>query len=258
MVDLFEEVEEQLRSDRYRDLARRAWPWITGLFAAVLLGYLAYWGFTIWQGRNLETATSEYQKGVDALAANDRTGALTHFQAAAKAGAPAYKSLALMHEAGLSLADGKPADAAKLYDQAAAAAPNQIFADLAKLRAALALVDSAPYPQLQMRLTPLTDAKRPYAFQAREALALAKLIAGKTNEARRDFSSLTITLGVPDDVRQRAQVDMELIDSGEAAAAVAAVKAAATMPPSAAATVQPPPAAARQGEPSQTPAGAAQ
>jgi len=257
VVDLFEEVEEQLRSDRYRDLARRAWPWITGLFAAVLLGYLAYWGFAIWQGRNLETATSEYQKGVDAAAGGDQKSALAHFQAATKAGAPAYKSLALMQEAGISLANGKPADAAKLYDEAAAAAPNRIFADLARLRAALALIDTAPFPQLQTRLAPLTDAKRPYTFQAREALALAKLMAGKGAEARRDFSSLSLSLGVPEDVRQRAQVDIELIDSGEAAAAVAAVKAAATMPPSAAATVQPPPAAG-QGAPSQTPSGAAQ
>ncbi|HEX5263263.1 MAG TPA: hypothetical protein VFW13_07040, partial [Phenylobacterium sp.] len=28
MTDLFEEVEEQLRSDRYRTLARKALPWV--------------------------------------------------------------------------------------------------------------------------------------------------------------------------------------------------------------------------------------
>ena len=34
MTDLFEEVEEQLRSDRYRKFARSALPWLLG-FAAI-------------------------------------------------------------------------------------------------------------------------------------------------------------------------------------------------------------------------------
>lgn len=262
VVDLFEEVEEQLRSDRYQALVRRAWPWITGLFAVVLVGYFAYWGFTIWQDHNVTAATVEYQKGVDALSQNDATGALGHFQAAAKVGAPAYKSLALMQEGGLRQAAGKADEAAKLYDAAAAAAPNPIFGDLARLRAAEALLDSAPYAQLETRLTPLCDGKRPYALYAREALAMAKLLAGRTAEARRDLNSLAITLGAPDDLRQRVQIDVALIDSGEAPTAVAAVKAAlknpATMPPPAAATVAPPPEADGQGGTPQTTTGAAQ
>ena len=56
MTDIFEEVEEQLRSDRYNTLARQAAPWVTGIFAVVLLGYFAYWGFTIYQNRNLAAA----------------------------------------------------------------------------------------------------------------------------------------------------------------------------------------------------------
>ena len=159
LVDLFDEVDEQLRSDRYVSLFRRLAPWVTGLFALVLLGYFAFWGYKAWQDRNLATAASAYQKGVDALSQGDVANAQASFQASAKAGAPGYKTLALMQEAALALADGKNADAAKLYDQAAAAAPNQIFGDLARLRAAQALLDTAPFAQLQTRLTPLTDSE---------------------------------------------------------------------------------------------------
>ena len=258
MVDLFEEVEEQLRSDRYLTLARQAAPWITALFAVVLIGYAGFWGYKVWQDRNLATASSEYQQGVDALGQNDPTGAFSHFEAAAKAGAPAYKALALMQEGGLRQAAGKGDEAAKLFDAAAEASPNPIFADLNRLKAALAIMDSAPYTQMQARLAPLTDTKRPYWLYAKEALAMAELQAGKTAQARRDCNVITLTLGVPDDMRLRCQTVMALVDAGEAGVAVAAVKAAATMPPPPPSNVAAPPGADGQGGPPQSPAGADQ
>lgn len=258
MVDLFEEVEEQLRSDRYLTLARRLAPWITAILAAVLIGFCGYWGYTIYQDRNLAKATAEYQAGVDALTQNDPTGAFAHFEAAAKAGAPAYKTLALMQEGGLRQAAGKNEEAAKLFDAAADASPNQIFADLNRLKAAEALMDTAPFTQIEARLAPLTDSKRPYWLYAKEALAMAELMAGKDADAKRDFGVVSLMLGVPDDMRQRDEAAVALIDAGEGPAAVAAVKAAATLPPPAPDSVAPPPGADSQGAPPQSPSGAAQ
>jgi hypothetical protein len=259
LVDLFDEVDEQLRSDRYVSLLRRLAPWVTGLFALVLLGYFGFWGWKAWQDRNLDTAAAAYQKGVDALSGGDVAGAKASFQASANAGAPGYKTLALMQQAALALADNKNADAAKLYDQAAAAAPNQILGDLARLRAAMALLDSAPFAQIQTRLTPLTDPKRPFAPYAKEALAMAELVAGKTADARRDFTVVSLSFGAPDDMRQRAQLAIAAIDSGEAASAVAAVKEAATMPPSPPMNLAPPISAApAPAESPSSPAGAPQ
>ncbi len=267
MVDLFDEVDEELRSDRYLSLFRRIAPWVTGVFAAVLVGFLGFWGYTTWQDRNLTTAALAYQKAVDALGTGDSKAALDGFEATRKAGAPGYKTLALMQEANLRVELNKPDEAAKLYDQAADSAPNQILGDLARLKAAEALLETATLPQLTARLTPLTDVKRPYAPFAREALAMAKLLAGKNDDARRDFKNLEITLGAPEDMRQRAEVAVSLIDDGEIGAAVAGAKAAATMPPPPAAMVGPPPSAI-QGPPPQgvpgpgaaptPPAGAAQ
>jgi hypothetical protein len=259
LVDLFDEVDEQLRSDRYVSLLRRIAPWVTGVFALVLLGYFGFWGYKAWQDRNLATAAAAYQKGVDALSTGDVAGANASFQATEKAGAPGYKTLALMQRAALALADGKSQDAAKLYDQAADAAPNQIFGDLARLRAALALLDTAPFAQLQTRLTPLADAKRPFAPYAKEALAMAELMAGKTEAAKHDFTVLSLMFGAPEDMRQRAQLAIAAIDTGEAPSAVAAAKAAATMPPSPPMTLAPPISAAPApaGAPS-SPAGASQ
>jgi hypothetical protein len=259
LVDLFDEVDEELRSDRYRNVLRTLLPWATGIFAAVLLGYLAYWGYTAWQDRNLAAGALAYQKGVDALSSGDAKAALVSFQAASKAGAPGYKALALMEQGNLRAELDKPDEAAKLFDQAADAAPNQIIGDLARLKAAQALLDTAPLPQLNTRLTPLMEGKRPYAIFARETLAMAKLMAGKNADARKDFSVIQLSLTAPEDMRQRAQLAIALIDSGEAATAVSAVKTAATMPPPPAAMVGPPPMATPAPDAAQSPpAGAAQ
>jgi hypothetical protein len=51
LSDRFEEVEEQLRSDRYRTLARRGAPWVVAMAAAALLAALGVWG---WQQYNLQ------------------------------------------------------------------------------------------------------------------------------------------------------------------------------------------------------------
>ena len=232
MTDLFDEVEEELRSERYATLFRRAAPWVIGLLAAVLLAFVGYYGFKTYQDHNTAKASAEEQKGIEALSQNDQTGAFAHFEAVVKDGVPAYRSLALMNEAGLRLAANKPEEAAALYDKAADGAPNAIFADLAHLKAALALLDTASFADIQKRLTPLTASKRPFAMKAREALAMAELMAGKTADARRDFNALSLMLSAPKEMRQRAQLAVALIDGGDAETAVKAVKAAATLPPS--------------------------
>jgi hypothetical protein len=257
LVDLFDEVDEELRSDRALTVLRRIAPWVTAVLGILLAFFLGYWGYASWQDRNLAAGALGYQKGVDAVSTGDLPGAMAGFEAAKKSGAPGYKALALMQEGNLRLEAGKPDEAAKLYDQAAAAAPNQVLGDLAGLKAAQALLDTAPLPQLQTRLTPLMDGKRPYAVFAREALAMAKLMAGKTADARKDFTVIQLSLTAPEDMRQRAQLAVALIDSGEAATAVAAVKVAATMPPPPPTMVGAPPPAS-PGPAQSAPAGAAQ
>lgn len=231
MVDFVDEVEEQLRSDRYRALARRILPWFAAALAATIIGWLGVWGFQAWQNRNVGKASIAYDKAVTALSQGDETGAYTDFDVIGKTGPAGYKTLALMQQGNIRLAAGKQQDAAGFYDAAAKAAPNAVLGDLARLKAALALLDTAPLPQLQTRLTDLIGPKKPYDLYAKEALAMAKLEAGKTAEARGDFSALSITLGVTEAMRARAQAAIALIDSGQGPVAVQVVRTAATLPP---------------------------
>ncbi len=233
MVDFIEEVEERLRSDRYLALARRVGPWFIAALVAVIIGWLGVWGYRTWQDRNVGKASIAYDKGVQALEQGDETGAYADFSALGKSGPKGYRSLALMQQGDIRAAAGKNSEAAAFFDQAAQAAPNAIFHDLAELKAAEVLLDTAPYPQLETRLGALIGDNKPFSLKAREALAVAKLAAGKTAEARGDFQALTLTLGASDTMKSRAQTAITLIDSGQANLVAGVAATAATLPPSA-------------------------
>lgn len=242
MTDFLEEIEEQLRSDRYRQMVQRYWPWVVGVAAAALLAALAYWGYDSYRSQQAAKASESYAAALDSVQKGDLPKAFDEFGQAAKGGARGYASLALMAQAGIRLDQGKHEEAVGLFDQAASGAPDQFLGDLARLKSALALVDTAPYSAIEERLTPLTDAKRPYHAAAREALAMAKLRAGRVQEAKSDLQILQLMPDASEASRQRAQVALLAIDSGAAANLAAIVKAAQALPPAPPAPPAPSPA----------------
>lgn len=77
MTDLFEEVEEQLRSDRYKQFARKALPWMLGIAAVVLVAFLGYWGYDSYRNNQIAKASETYSAAMDAFVAGDRDKAST-------------------------------------------------------------------------------------------------------------------------------------------------------------------------------------
>lgn len=231
MVDVFEEVEDQIRTERYRSVAIKALPWVLGVAAAALIAALAYWGWDSYSKSQADKASETFMSALEANSQGDQAGAFAKFGEVAKSNARGYRGLALMAQGGMRMEAGKADEAVKLWDEAAKASPDPVLGDLARLKSALALLDTASYKELEGRLTPLMEDKRPYRLQAREALAFAKIMAGKAAEAKSDFTYLSQVLGASDGQRRRAQAALALIDSGSANAIPAAVKAAALLPP---------------------------
>lgn len=231
MTDFLEEIEEQLRSDRYQQLLRKGWPWALGVALAALAIALGAWGYQSWSAAQDAKASQAYAAGLDAAQKGDLNGAYAKFAQAVDSPSRGYKALALMQQAGIRMDQNKTDAAVELLDQAASAAPTPLIGDMARLKSALALMDTAPYEALQERLTPLTDVKRPYATAAREALAFAKLKAGRIQEARSDFQVLELQPDATQGERQRAQSAIMAIDSGAVANLAQAVAIARTLPP---------------------------
>lgn len=231
MVDVFEEVEEQIRAERYRALGLKLLPWAIGAVAAGVLVSGGLWGWDAWTTSQGDKAATTYLEALKARGDGDDTKAYSLLEQVAKSPAKGYPALALMSQAGIRMNEGKTQEAVALLDKAAEAARDPIVADEARLKSALALLDTAPFKDLEARLKPLMEEKRPYRLQAREALAFAKIMDGRAKDARADFVVLSQVLDASDGMRQRAQAAIALIDSGSAANIPAAVKLAATLPP---------------------------
>ncbi len=249
MVDVFEEVEEQLRTDRYKALALKVLPVVGGLLVIALVIALAVWGYQHFRTQAAAKASEQYAQAIDSFNAGRRDEAIRLWTEVSQGSSKAYKALSLQHLGGLQLADNKTAEAVKLFDEAAEAAPNDILGDSARLKSAFALLDTAPYKDMEARLTPLTKEGRPYRAEAREALAFSKLMAGDLAGARSDFSMITLMADAGETARARAQAAQALIDSGSAKALPAAVKSALALPP----PVQLPPGAAAPVAPQSAP-----
>ena len=234
---------------------RRAVP---AFIAALVLSVVAVAGVEGWQmyqSSQSAKGAQAYQDAIDTAAKGDAEKAFQQFDDLAKHGGP-YQALALMQQAGIRMEQNRPADAAPLFDKAAAASKSPIVSDMAALKAAYAVMDTAPLATLEAKLSPLADAGRPYHIQAREALALARLANGKAAQAKQDFVAISSQLDTPDSARQRAQAIIALIDSGTGTNLKQLAEAAKTATPIPLPSEGPPPGA--QGAPDQAQPEAAQ
>jgi hypothetical protein len=234
VVDVFEEVEGELRSERYKQVALKLAPWIVGGLLAGIIVVGGVYAYVTLGEKAVEKASAAYAQGMATLATGDGATAFKKF-AEVPASAKGYRSMALMQQGGIRLIDGKKKEAVALFDQAAAAAPGGklgvLLADVARLKSAFAVMDDASYADTEARLKPLTEENRPYRAEAIEALSLAKINAGKMKEARQDLVLLSLSNDAPEPVRGRARNIVTMIDSGLLANMPAVVKAAAALPP---------------------------
>jgi hypothetical protein len=214
VTDIFEQVEEELRSDRYKRLARTWLPVVGGILVLALIAALGWWGWQSYESSRAAKASVAYERGIEALQTNDLAAAESAFAEAEREGNGAYKSMALAQRAGLALAANRVDEAIDLLDQSAKAIGDPLLSDASAYKAALLVMDTGTYEDVEGRLTPLTREGRPFRAQALEALAMAQLQHGKSTEARATFVQLQLGQDVPDTVRQRAQAAIAMIDSG--------------------------------------------
>jgi hypothetical protein len=217
VADIFGEVDEQLRAERLRTFLRTAVPMFIATAVLCVIAVVAVWGVQKYQSDQSAKASEAYQTALDvATKGGDQAKAYDQFAEVAKGSGP-FKSLALMQQGAIRMEQGKPADAAALFDQAAAASKDPLVVDSAILKSVYAVMDTAPVDQMVAKLKPLTDPKRPFHALAREATAMAYLAAGKTVDAKAEMVALSLLQDTPDSARQRAQAVISLIDSGSGA-----------------------------------------
>jgi hypothetical protein len=89
--------------------------------------------------------------------------------------------------------------------------------DMARLRAALLLVDSGSYADVAARVEPLAADTNPLRHSAREALALSAWKEGRAADALELAEQVSSDDGAPRNIRERATLLAELIRGSGAA-----------------------------------------
>lgn len=210
MVDIFDEVEEELREERMHELLKKYGGL---LFAAALLVIGAVAGWKAWgwyQDRRDMDAAALYlaaaaRTEAAGVAGPNRAVALAAFQAVAANAPDGYRDLARLREAALRADSGDLQGASALWDQVAAdGSADPLLRDLASLTWCLWHADKADPGLLEGRLKPLAAPGNTWRSLALEQLALLDLRQGHTDAAKTQFKNLAEDTTAPSGVRDRA------------------------------------------------------
>lgn len=205
MDNFIEEVDEELKRERYAELWRK---YGIVVVSAVLLVVIAVTGAVGWRQyqRNARIeAGLEYVKAVDLAAAGKTAEALAAFQALGKDGAAGYRDLARFQEAAVLVRQGNEAAAAQIYDAIAKdEGVDMVFRNLALILYALNVADRAEPKALADRLKPLTEEASPWRYSALEITALLHRRRGDVSAAKSVYQKLTDDDRAPPRLRARA------------------------------------------------------
>ncbi len=211
MVDIFEEVDEELRRDKYQDLLRKYGPWALGGALAIIVGTVGWQGFEAWQTSNRETASDSYLVAMTQVENGQLALAAASLETLADQGTAGYAPLALIQRGNLALEQGENAIAAEFFEQAATAANDPLLQDMAEIRAVWASWDTLSFSDIDLRLSRLVNGQSPFRHLARETIATAALRAGDHERARTQYQFLAFATDAPAGVQSRAQEALALI-----------------------------------------------
>jgi len=225
--DIFSEVDEDVRREELAQLWKKYGNYLFGL-ACLVIGAVAAW--VAWD-RYQDSQAAQGGAAFDAAARLIQDGKRDEGEAAfarlAADGTPGYRQLAQLRLAN-EIATRDAAAAVKEYDRIAAANTQQpLFRQLATVRAASLLVDTAGYDEIASRLEAMAKPCEPAAagwfswlwswvggsngcpafrHSARELLALSAWRNGDAGKARRWVDAARSDPDAPGDLRQRMEL----------------------------------------------------
>jgi len=211
VADIFHEVDEEVRREQLKKLWDRYSIYLIALAVLIVAGMAAWRGYEYWVAKKAAAAGAEFEAAIALNEEGKRGEAEAAFAKVASEAPAGYRVLARMRAAG-ALAQSKPADAVKAYDEISAdASLGTIWQDLAAVRAGLLLVDTAPLADMRRRLDPVAEPTRSFRHTARELLALSAWRNHDVAAARKYIDMIAGDAESPIGVRARADVLSALI-----------------------------------------------
>jgi hypothetical protein len=199
------EVDENLRRDQLRDMAKTYGKWIV---VAVVLFLAAVGGYLYWQDRQREQAAQESEAmsaALDKAEAGNAKGAAADLAPIVESSNDVNRASARLAQAALALRRNDRKTAIDIYRELAAddGLP-QPYRDVATIRGTMTEYDSLKPDEVIARLSPLAEPGKPFFGSAGELVAMAMLAKGDRGGAGRLFAKIAADPQVPQTIRLRA------------------------------------------------------
>jgi hypothetical protein len=213
VTDIFREVEEDVRRERFEKLWKQYGDYAIAGVAVIVLAVAGWQFWRYYHAKDIARASSAYTAASNRAANGDAIGAAADFAKLAKDAPSGYSTLAKLQQANALLGAGSTGDAVTIYKEIEQGS-DQSLAAVARLRHAWAIVDLAPKSEVQTLLAPLSDPTSAWKYSAREVLAYADYHAGDDKTAASEFKGLAADKNAPAQMRQRAKLMETFLEAG--------------------------------------------
>lgn len=211
MSELFDEVDEDVRRDQLKKLWDQYSIYIVAA-ALLLVAAVGGWrGYQYLEAKKAAQAGAAFDKAIELSEQNKPAEAEAAFNSLAATAPSGYRMLARLRAAA-DVAERDPQAAVKLYDDISTdRSIGALEQELAQIRAADLLVDTATYPTMLQRLEPSTAPQATFRHTARELLALSAWHANDTTAARKWLDLIANDAETPPGLRSRAEALQALL-----------------------------------------------
>ncbi|MGQ0687079.1 tetratricopeptide repeat protein [Bradyrhizobium sp.] len=211
MSELFDEVDEEVRREQFKQLWDKYSIYIIALAIVIVAGVGGWRGYQYLEAKKAAEAGAAFDRAAELADQNKHAEAEAAFADLAAKAPTGYRILARLRTAAEVAARDKPA-AAKMFDDIAAdnsvAAPER---DLARVRAAQLLLETTTYPNMLQRLEPAAGKDGAFRHSARELLALSAWRANDTTATRQWLDMIANDGDTPPGLRSRAEALQALL-----------------------------------------------
>ena len=211
MTELFDEVDEEVRRDQLKRLWDQYSIYIVAGALLIIAAVGGWRGYQYLEAKKAAEAGSAFDAAVDLSEQNKHAEAEAAFNNLAATAPSGYRMLARLRAAA-EVAIRDPQAGAKMYDAISAdRSVGAIEQDLARIRAAGLLLETASYPSMRERLEAATKPDATFRHTARELLALSAWRANDTAAARQWLDLIANDGETPSSVRSRAEALQALL-----------------------------------------------
>ena len=214
MGDIFREIDEELRQERFERLWQRYGKFVIGTAVAIVVAVGGFKAFQHYQIKQRETHSAQYASASKFLTEGKNIEAEALFGNLSADAGTGYAVLSLFQQAAIKGDAGDVLGAVKLYDQ--------IFMDKGvdkSLREAAVIfsvsrqldIGEIDYINLENRLKPLIGEKGPWRHSALELSGLIAIQASDSLNARKRFMEISDDPEASSNMRTRASQILAVI-----------------------------------------------